>query len=92
MEQAIDGLPEVYRATFVLREVEQMSVADTARCLGIEEATVKTRVHRARRLLQRDLSSELAAALSGAFDFDGERCDRVVAKVIERINKSGTAG
>jgi RNA polymerase sigma-70 factor (ECF subfamily) len=87
LEQAIDELPEVYRAAFVLREVEQLSVADTAQCLGIEEATVKTRVHRARRLLQRDLSSELAAALSGAFEFDGVRCDRVVARVIARINQ-----
>jgi RNA polymerase sigma-70 factor (ECF subfamily) len=87
MEQALDELPEVYRTAFVLREVEQLSIADTAKCLGIEDGTVKTRVHRARRLLQRDLSSELRSALTGAFDFDGERCDRVVAKVIERINK-----
>ena len=69
LEQAIDGLPETYRAAFVMREVERMSVADTARCLGIEEATVKTRVHRARRLLQRDLTAELSAALTGAYDF-----------------------
>jgi RNA polymerase sigma-70 factor, ECF subfamily len=88
MEQAIDGLPEVYRAAFVMREIEQMSVADTAQVLGIEEATVKTRVHRARRLLQRELSGELSAALIGAFDFDGERCDRVVANVIARINQT----
>jgi len=89
MEKAIDGLPEVYRAAFVLREVEQLSVADTARALGIEEATVKTRVHRARRVLQKDLSSELASALNGVFDFDGVRCDRVVANVIARINQEG---
>jgi RNA polymerase sigma-70 factor, ECF subfamily len=88
MEQAIDGLPEVYRAAFVMREIEQMSVADTALVLGIEEATVKTRVHRARRVLQKELSGELSAALTGAFDFDGERCDRVVAKVIARINQT----
>jgi len=86
LERAIDALPEVYRAAFVLREVEQLSIADTASYLGIEAATVKTRVHRARRLLQRDLTSELSAALSGAFDFDGARCDRVVARVVARIN------
>jgi RNA polymerase sigma-70 factor (ECF subfamily) len=87
MEEALDKLPEVYRTAFVLREVEQMSVADTAQCLGIEQATVKTRVHRARRLLQRDLSGELAAALTGAFDFDGARCDRIVARVIARLSQ-----
>ena len=87
LEKAIDGLPEVYRATFVLREVEQMSLAETAQCLGIEEATVKTRVHRARRLLQKDLTGELAGALTGAYHFDGARCDRLVAGVFARINQ-----
>lgn len=87
LEKAIDGLPEVYRATFVLREVEQMSLAETAQCLGIEEGTVKTRVHRARRLLQKDLTGELASALTGAYHFDGARCDRLVAGVFARINQ-----
>jgi RNA polymerase sigma-70 factor, ECF subfamily len=89
LEQAVDDLPRVFRTAFVLREIEQMSVADTARCLGIEEATVKSRVHRARRLLQRDLTSELAAVLRGAFDFDGARCDRIVASVAARIGRGG---
>ena len=89
LEKAIDALPVVYRAAFVLREVEQMSLAETAQCLGIEAATVKTRVHRARRLLQKDLTGELASALSGAYPFDGARCDRLVAAVFARINQSG---
>lgn len=88
MERAVDGLPDVYRDAFVLREIEQLSVADTARCLGIEQGAVKTRVHRARRLLQRDLTGDLASALAGAFRFDGDRCDRLVAGVIGRINAS----
>ena len=89
LEQAIDALPDTYRSAFVMREVEQMSVADTARCLGIEEATVKTRVHRARRLLQRDLTAELSAALSGTYGFDGARCDRIVTSVVARLNELG---
>ena len=89
LEQAIDGLPETYRSAFVMREVERMSVADTARCLGIEEATVKTRVHRARRLLQRDLTAELSAALTGAYEFAGARCDRIVTSVVQRLNELG---
>ena len=86
LEQAIDDLPAAFRTTFVLREIEQLSVADTARVLGIEEATVKSRMHRARRLLQRDLTGEIAAAMRDAFDFGGERCDRIVAGVLARIS------
>jgi len=85
LERAIDQLPDAYRATFMLREVEGLSVAETGRLLGIAEATVKTRVHRARRLLQRDLGGGMAAALRGTFAFDGERCDRMVARVFERL-------
>lgn len=86
LETAIDGLPDGCRDAFVLREVEQMSVAETACCLGIEAGAVKTRVHRARKLLQRSLRDELAGVLTGTFDFDGARCDRLVAGVIGRIN------
>ncbi|KAB7624197.1 RNA polymerase sigma factor [Alkalilimnicola sp. S0819] len=86
---AVDALPDAYRATFVLREVEQMTVAETAACLGVEQTTVKTRVHRARQLLQKNLSAELCAALPGTFDFDGARCDRLVARVFQRLNAAG---
>jgi RNA polymerase sigma-70 factor (ECF subfamily) len=85
LERLIDVLPEPYRVAFVMREVEQMSVADTAACLGIEEATVKTRVHRARRLLQKDVTGELSAALAGVYAFDGARCDRLVERVFAII-------
>jgi RNA polymerase sigma-70 factor, ECF subfamily len=85
LERAIDALPHTYRAAFIMREVEQMSVADTAACLGIEAATVKTRVHRARGLLQRNLSRELASALTGTYAFDGPRCDSIVERVLARI-------
>lgn len=86
LETAIDKLPDGCRDAFVLREVEQMSVAETAGCLGIEEGAVKTRVHRARKLLQRTLRDELSTVLSGAFEFGGNRCDRLVAGVFRRIN------
>lgn len=86
LEAAIDKLPDGCRDAFVLREVEQMTVAETAGCLGIEEGAVKTRVHRARKLLQRSLRDELSTVLSGAFEFAGERCDRLVAGTFRRIN------
>lgn len=88
MERAVDTLPDAYRDAFVLREMEELSVADTASCLGIEPGAVKTRVHRARKLLQQALAGELSTALAGAFQFDGDRCDRLVAAVFGRINSS----
>jgi RNA polymerase sigma-70 factor (ECF subfamily) len=85
LERAVNGLPDAYRATFVMREIEQLSAAETAQALNIEEATVKTRLHRARRLLQQQLTGELRAALGGIYQFDGMRCDRIIARVFARI-------
>ena len=86
LEKAVDDLPSAYRAAFVMREIEHLSTTETAEALGIEEATVKTRVHRARRLLQGQLSSELQTALEGIYQFDGDRCDRIIAVVFSRLD------
>lgn len=83
MEAAIDKLPDQYRAVFMLRAVEGMNVAETAASLAVRPETVKTRYHRARRLMQKALSRQLAEQVQGAFQFDGARCDRMVAKVMQ---------
>ena len=85
LESAIDCLPDVYRTVFVLREIEHLSTADTAACLDLSEEAVKTRLHRARIILRRRLSQQLGAVSRESFPFMGERCDRVVAHVMERI-------
>jgi len=85
VEQAIDDLPDGFRAVFVMRAVEQMSVHETAACLGIPPETVKTRLHRARALLQKALSEHLDRLVPTAFGFAGERCDRIVAGVLARL-------
>jgi RNA polymerase sigma-70 factor (ECF subfamily) len=85
MQDAVDNLPESYRTVFVLREVEQMSTAETAEYLGLSEEAVKTRLHRSRALLRSALEEKLGAALSGAYAFLGARCDRMVAAVMTRI-------
>lgn len=85
LERAIDALPDAYRAVFVLRAVEEMSVEEAAACLDIPEATVRTRFFRARGLLREALAHELDVATGEAFTFDGERCDRVVARVLARL-------
>lgn len=90
LERSIDRLPESYRLAFILREIEQLSLAETAASLDIPAATVKTRVHRARRLLQRALSHELREATLQAYPFAGRRCDRTVETVFRRI--TGLAG
>ena len=85
LEQKIDELPAAFRTVFVLRALEEMSVEETAACLGIPEATVRTRFFRARSMLRESLSREFDYALEGAFGFDGERCDRIVARTLTRL-------
>jgi len=85
LEQAIDSLPEAFRAVFVLRETEQLSVAETAEILGIPEETVKTRLHRARGLLRSALTERIGTTVPTVFDFHLARCDRVVTCVLARL-------
>ena len=86
LEQSLDALPEIYRAVFMLREVEGLNTAETAECLGASEDVVKTRLHRARALLQRELLARAGEGARGAFTFGAVRCDRVVAAVLARIH------
>jgi RNA polymerase sigma-70 factor (ECF subfamily) len=65
----------------VLRVVEQLSISETAACLDLNSATVKTRLHRAHRRLRADLSRRLSHEQLNVFAFDGARCDRIVAAV-----------
>lgn len=85
IEKKIDGLPEAFRIVFIMRELEEMTVEETAACLDIPEATVRTRHFRAKGLLREALSSEIDFALQDAFSFDGARCDRIVSGVLGRV-------
>jgi RNA polymerase sigma-70 factor, ECF subfamily len=86
LEGAIDSLPEPYRLVFILRSVEGLSVAETAGCLEIGVEAVKTRLHRARSLLRKDLQHRAGLVTAQAFPFHLSRCDRVVEAVFRRIN------
>ena len=88
MEARIDMLPDDFRRVFVLRGVEEMSVEEVSIALEIPEATVRSRFFRARSLLREGLSQDLDMALSDAFSFDGERCNRIVAAVLSRLTGS----
>ena len=89
LEQRIDALPNAYRSVFMLRAVEEYSVEETAAILQIPEATVRSRFHRARGLLREGLASEVDLATEDVFGFAGERCDRIVGNVMERIGAGG---
>jgi RNA polymerase sigma-70 factor (ECF subfamily) len=85
LQSSIDALPEAYRAVFMLREVEQLSTLETGECLGLSEEAVKTRLHRGRAMLRRDLADRIGPAIAETYGFLGTRCDRVVAAVMSRI-------
>ena len=92
LEAKIDALPDAFRAVFLLRAVEDMAAEEVALCLGIPEATVRTRYFRAKGLLREALSREIDFALEDAFSFAGERCDRIVAGVLDRIGDPRARG
>jgi RNA polymerase sigma-70 factor (ECF subfamily) len=91
LERRIDGLPTAFRAVFVMREVEGMSVEETAQCLSIPPSTVRTRLFRARALLREGLEQDMDMATGDVFAFAGARCDRIVAAVLGRIAGTSAA-
>jgi RNA polymerase sigma-70 factor (ECF subfamily) len=86
LEEAVESLPDNYRTVFVLRQMEELSTEETARCLEISEDAVKVRLHRARAALQRQLLDRAGPGIRQAFPFLGARCDRMVAAVMEKIS------
>jgi RNA polymerase sigma-70 factor (ECF subfamily) len=86
LERKIDELPIGFRTVFIMRELEEMSVEDTAAALSIPDATVRTRLFRAKALLRESLAREIDVATPDAFAFAGERCDRIVAAVLRRVS------
>jgi RNA polymerase sigma-70 factor, ECF subfamily len=92
LEAAVDALPEEFRAVFVLREVEGLSTAETSACLAIRPETVKTRLHRARRLLQESLGERLLPFSPSLFEFQGRRCDWIVDRVLARLPAASAGG
>lgn len=85
LESAILSIPEQYRLVLMMRDVEQLSTTETAAALDLSEENVKVRLHRARAMVRKNLFAQAGAEAPRAFGFMGERCDRVVAKVMARI-------
>jgi RNA polymerase sigma-70 factor (ECF subfamily) len=90
LERKLDELPESFRMVFVLRSVEELSVEDAAQCLGIPEATVRSRHFRAKSLLRESLAQEIDLAERDLFEFGGAHCDRVIASVMARLDSQNS--
>jgi len=85
LEEALMSLPDQFRSVIVLRDVEEMSTAETAAALDLSEENVKVRLHRGRALLRGWLFQRVGANAKEAFPFMGARCDRVVQQVFARL-------
>ncbi len=85
LEEAVDDLPEAFRIVFVMRDIDELSIEETAATLDILPETVKTRLHRARRLLRKNLDDKLSTVLSDTFPFQGARCARITEAVLARL-------
>jgi RNA polymerase sigma-70 factor, ECF subfamily len=90
LEAAIEALPEIYRPVFVMRQIEEMSTAETAEVLDLTPDVVKTRLRRARELLREKLRAAVGPLGREAFRFAGERCHRMwLEKILPAIRVLG---
>jgi len=83
LNDAICKLPEIYRTVFVMREIENMNVAETQECLDISEVNVKVRLNRAKAMLRELLANYYKK--EDILHFHLTRCDRIVEKVMSQI-------
>ena len=88
VEEATDALPEAFRLVFVARVIEGLGLEETAALLDLPPATVKTRLHRARKLIRTRLEAQIGPVLIDAFPFAGTRCDRLTEAVIAKLGLS----
>jgi RNA polymerase sigma-70 factor (ECF subfamily) len=86
LEEAIQTLPRSHRAVYLLREVQQLSTAETAACLEMSPENVKVSLHRAREGLKTELMK--SAAGIELFDYSALYCDPMTAKVMQAIRSA----
>lgn len=85
VEEATDALPDNFRLVFIARVIEGLSVEETANLLCLPQATVKTRLHRARKLVREQMEEKIGPVVMEAFPFAGTRCQRLTDAVISRL-------
>jgi RNA polymerase sigma factor (sigma-70 family) len=84
LEKAIGRLPEKYRTVFIMREIENMNVAETRECLDLSEVNVKVRLNRAKIMLKNSLAEYYQK--DDILNFHLSRCDRIVEQVMQQID------
>ena len=87
LESSLLDLPEKYRLVFVMREIEDMSIAETTEALGISESNVKVRLNRAKAMLRNKLNHYYKSDL--VFGFHLTRCDRIATNVMNSLGIIG---
>lgn len=92
LEEAVLDLPEQYRTVIMLRDVEELSTAETAAALDLTEQNVKVRLHRGRAMMRDRLFARVGASGKNAFPFMGLRCDRIVSSVFARLRELNPEG
>jgi RNA polymerase sigma-70 factor, ECF subfamily len=91
LEQAVLNLPEHYRTVIMLRDIEELSTTETAQALDLTEDNVKIRLYRGHGMIRRWLFERIGAGAKEAFPFMGERCNRVVEGVFQRLRSFGSS-
>ena len=87
LERAVDELPPAFRAVFVLRDVQGLDVEETAMHLDLKPETVRTRLHRARRLLFYGAAQQARGSFASLFPFDGARCVAMADRVMQELSR-----
>lgn len=89
LERAVQALPRMHRAVYLLRDVQQLSTAETAACLGITRENVKVLLHRARE----GLKTEFLKSAAGVelYDYPAPYCEPMTARVLQAIRRLTTA-
>ena len=85
LEYAIGKLPPLYRSVFILREIEALSTAETARCLDLSEEAVKVRLYRARAFLRKEIRFHAGITSKTLYEFMGTLCDQMTERVMAML-------
>ncbi|SPE25246.1 Sigma-24, ECF subfamily [Candidatus Sulfotelmatomonas gaucii] len=91
LEEAVLGLPDQYRAVVMMRDVEEMTTAETAAALDLTEQNVRVRLHRGHAMMRGSIFARAGAISGNAFPFMAVRCDRVVFGVFARLGEAGSS-
>lgn len=83
LEEAIDHLPDLYRTVYVMREIEEMSIEETARLLDLSQTNTKVRLHRAKNMLKNELTEHNRD--KDLYEFGGGRCDEMHDQVMRKL-------